>query len=331
MLWLRPSRVLGLFFGAQLSLLMLLAWWQGFGTQWLILKHSAPQLSNSFWWMLAVLEAVLGWYVTSYMEWRKKLKYELWLARKQFMLWLRPSRVLGLFFAVQLSLLLALVWWQKTTAQPHHFLGYSWAHLTLPNWVVLAGVEAAVWGWVVTSYMTLRNSIKQHTINTLLQSRISATYMEHANCINKEFFPPTTLTYDQVPLEYFFDEKNFPTIKSVAYLLNYFEFLSAAIRHGDLDEKMLRSTLGGILGRFYERMMLFIKHQRGEEEGKKVANPRQLEHFTWLYKRWKLMKAEEDELASWNLSSSEKQNILSQDNEAAARQVSTSKDSVASE
>jgi len=163
----------------------------------------------------------------------------------------------------------------------------------MQNWVVLAGVEAAVWGWVVTSYMTLRNSIKQHTINTLLQSRLSATYMAHAVCINKQFFPPNTLTYDHVPIDFFEDKSNEEIIQSVAYILNYFEFLSAAVRYGDLDETLLRSALGGILGRFYERMMLFIKSQRGDD-GNVILYPRQLEHYTWLYKRWKTMKGYED-------------------------------------
>ena len=148
-------------------------------------------------------------------------------------------------------------------------------------------------GWVVSAYMTLRNSIKQHTINTLLQSRLSATYMQHALCINKKFFPPNELTYDHIEMDFFNDEANVEIIQSVAYILNYFEFLSAAVRYGDLDETLLRSAVGGMLIRFYERMMLFIKFQRGDD-GRVALHPRQLEHYTWLFKRWKKKKGYED-------------------------------------
>jgi hypothetical protein len=201
--------------------------------------------------------------------------------------------MLVVFFVLQLVLFVALAWWQKKTTIPHHFAGTAWPHLSMQNWVVLAGVEAAVWGWVLTSYMTLRNSIKQHTINTLLQSRLSATYMEHANRLNKEFFPQDKLAFDHVPLKYFRDQANEDVVKSVSYLLNYFEFLSAAVRYGDLDETLLRGSLGGIIGRFYELTMLFIKSQRGDD-GSVVLYPRQLEHYTWLYKRWKKAKTYED-------------------------------------
>lgn len=201
--------------------------------------------------------------------------------------------MLVVFFVTQLSVFILLACWQKATKGPHYFAGFLWPHLAMQNWVVLTGVEAAVWGWVVTSYMTLRNSIKQHTINTLLQSRLSATYMQHAACINKTFFPPNELTYEPVPIELTRDNPDEEVIKSVAYILNYFEFLSAAVRYGDLDETLLRSALGGILGRFYERMIIFIKFQRGDD-GSKILYPRQLEHYTWLYKRWKKMKGYED-------------------------------------
>lgn len=289
MLWSRPSRVLGLFFGASVSLLLALAWWQTLGIKWLILGHHAPRLSSGTWCALVAVVFITGLYLFLPMTYRKMLARALYQVRRQLRIWFRPSRMLVVFFLIQLGLFIALGWWQKTSSQPHQLLHLTWPHLTMQNWVVLAGVEAAVWGWVVTSYMTLRNSIKQHTINTLLQSRLSATYMAHATCINEKFFPPGALTFDQVPLEYFSDKENFVVVASINYLLNYFEFLSAAARYGDLDETLLRGTMGGILCRFYDRMMLYIKSQRGDD-GNAVARPQQLEHCTWLYERWKKAK-----------------------------------------
>lgn len=41
------------------------------------------------------------------------------------------------------------------------------------NWLFLFATFLAVVGWITTAIVNLRNSIKQHTINTLLQSRLS--------------------------------------------------------------------------------------------------------------------------------------------------------------
>jgi hypothetical protein len=272
--------MLGLFFGAQLILLVALLCWQLFGMQWWFLIFGVELLAAALYFFLPV-------------NFRKPLQRGWYDFRRGCRIWFRPSRMLVVFFIIQFALFLALAWWQKMTLSPHRLAGVAWPHLTMQNWVVLAGVEAAVWGWIVTSYMTLRNSIKQHTINTLLQSRLSATYMEHANRLNENFFPQETLAFDNVPLAYFRDAKNKDVVKSVAYLLNYLEFLSAAVRYGDLDETLLRGSLGGIIIRFYELTTLFIKSQRGDD-GITVAHPRQLEHYTWLYKRWKRAKAYED-------------------------------------
>lgn len=291
--WSRPSPALGLFFGALVLLFLLLIGWQKFCTQWLLLGISAPTISDFNINLLSICLVVFGWHATSYMDWHKTVRRSWVLSYKRIVLWFRPSRILMFFFILQLAMFIALAWWQKTTLQPHKFLGYNWAHLHLQNWVVLAGVEAAVWGWVVTSYMTLRNSIKQHTINTLLQSRLSATYIENANRINKTFFPPQGYPQEHVPLEYFSDENNREALLSVIYLTNYFEFLSVGLRHGDLDEKVLRSTIAGIVCRFYDRMYLYIENERGIV-GTTVMRPRTLEHYTWLYNRWKKKKAAED-------------------------------------
>lgn len=214
------------------------------------------------------------------------------MALKHCMLWLRPSRLLGFFFFAQLGLLLALMWWVKFGSE-WLVLGYPSPNIRLPNWLILGGIEAAVAGWVVTSFMTARNSIKQHTITTLLQSRLSATYMAEANVINKNLFPPSLQNLQPLPLEFFHDEKNADTVRAVNYLINYFEFLSVAMRHGDLDAKVVRDTLRGILLNFYNRVELYIKYQRGEDEYG-VNQPNHVEHYIWLVTKWKKQKAKEE-------------------------------------
>ena len=215
------------------------------------------------------------------------------MALKHCMLWLRPSRLLGFFYFSQLFLLLTLVWWDKW-GRGWLILGFPSPDVTLDNWLFLAGIEAAVAGWVVTSFMTFRNSIKQHTINTLLQTRLSATYMAEANVINRNLFPPTLQNLTPLPIDFFHDEKNADTVRAVNYLINYFEFISVAIRHGDLDANVVKNTLRGILFNFYNRVELYIKYQRGEDEYG-VDQPNHVEHYIWLVKKWKKQKAKEEQ------------------------------------
>jgi len=161
--------------------------------------------------------------------------------------------------------------------------------LTKPNWLLLVGVVAAVMGWLVSSFITLRNSIKQHTINTLLQSRLSTHYQQQAKVINQTFFAPGMPLNDPVPLEFLLDpdEPNRNALEAVNYVLNYFEFCAVGIKHGDLDENLMRQTMRGIIRRLCSRMMPYIRYTRGEDENGNLKQPTtQFEHIKWLLKRW---------------------------------------------
>jgi len=188
----------------------------------------------------------------------------------------KPSMLLGF--------LLAVVVWAVTLLVVSELTGriYVWdtepIGLAAAQWVVLAGVVAAVVGWIISAMVTMRNSIKQHTINTLLQSRLSATYMENARAVNRHYFGPSgsvyTLTREELsrPAD---DIK----LRELSYLLNYLEFISAATRFGDLDEKLLRMTLRGMLCNLYEVSLEYIKASQ-------TTNATSFEHLSWLYDYW---------------------------------------------
>ncbi|RYH37899.1 MAG: DUF4760 domain-containing protein [Alcaligenaceae bacterium] len=145
-----------------------------------------------------------------------------------------------------------------------------------------AWAEALVRGrWAPRSgsaMTTIRNSVKQHTINTLLQSRLSATYMAHAEAVgdhfaqfvaSKQLNPASTRTpVDDIPK------------KSIGYILNYFEFIAIGIRHGDLDESVLKSSMRSMLTRTVHLVDILIKNAVQE-------NPRAYCHLVWLYGRWR--------------------------------------------
>ena len=199
------------------------------------------------------------------------------------MLRLRPSKMLGfLLYAWPILFVLFIIW--HCWFGPFSMFGKSIDKLRLSNWIVLVGVVFAVEGWMVSAYITLRNSIKQHTINTLLQSRLSAVYMESARIINESFFAPG-MNDEPISVTFIRSSFNVKERGAVDYVLNYFEFLAVGIRHGDLDKNVLGHTLRGILVRLYGKMILYIKFMR-DDDGIKVGNPAQLEHLTWLYESW---------------------------------------------
>lgn len=152
-----------------------------------------------------------------------------------------------------------------------------------PGVAVFASFLAAI-GWTVSSLVTLRNSVKQHTMSTLLQSRLSATYMEHVKNVNSSFFSKhgelIPLTKEEVA-----SPSEGIALASLNYLLNYFEFIAVGIRHGDLDEALLKSSLRGMVCSIYCVASALIDARRSElGHGRKS---RSYENLCWLHDRWR--------------------------------------------
>jgi hypothetical protein len=185
--------------------------------------------------------------------------------------------VLGfLLFGVVLATVIFILW------EATDVLLFKWPmpppKFETHSWVVGGAAAAAVIGWIVSAMTTIRNSVKQHTINTLLQSRLSATYMAHAEAVGDHFAkfiaakrndPEGKVTVvDDMPK------------KAIGYILNYYEFIALGIRHGDLDEGVLKSSLRSMVGRTVYLVDPLIKDAVAE-------NPRAYCHLIWLYGRWR--------------------------------------------
>lgn len=210
------------------------------------------------------------------------------------MLWLRPSRVLGLLLFGVVAVCGAFASWVIFYPEIE-FLGKPPPKMDRANWLFFIGVCAAVCGWIVSSMVTIRNSIKQHTINTLLQTRLSATYMEEARNLNRRFFThvggkPVAQKFVAFQDPEGEDQQGVADdIKTLSYLLNYYEFVAVGIRHGDLDERVLRGTLRGIALNLRTISEDYVATLRG---GNSLNDPNAtskavMEHFLWLTQRWK--------------------------------------------
>lgn len=149
--------------------------------------------------------------------------------------------------------------------------------------VAYVAAVAALVGWIVQSFIAMRNSRKQHTINVLFQTRMNPEFANNVANIHKPYPSPQNIPADAIKkME---DQSVFDSVK---YVLNYYEFIAVGIRHGDLDEKLMRDCLCSQLCKFCGRANDVIRDARGESpEG--VPSPdkkRILKHLRWLYWRW---------------------------------------------
>lgn len=184
----------------------------------------------------------------------------------------KPSTLLGFLLWVVVILLVIFLQWQIFSPKG------EWGKLKAEQILAAVGVMAAVCGWLIAGIINLRNSIRQHTISTLLQSRLSATYMQYADKLSKHYG------------EYEARKKSNPALRENAtdnvdilalrYILNYFEFIAIGIKRGDLDEDMLRDSLRGILLKNVAISRPWIMLER-------VQNRNLYENLLWLHDRWK--------------------------------------------
>ena len=195
------------------------------------------------------------------------------------MLWFRPSRVLGLLLFAELVVFVLFAGWELIWFQ-FTFFGHPPPALDTQKWILLITLASALTGWIITAMVTVRNSIKQHTINALLQSRLSATYMAHADVVNRNFIAPdgSLMPLLQSELETQSDATQ-AKLNSLRYILNYIEFISVGIRYGDLHESLLKSSLRGIVLNAFRFSEAYIKHSQ-------KANTKAYENLVWLRNRW---------------------------------------------
>ena len=104
-----------------------------------------------------------------------------------------------------------------------------------PQTAILIGAILATVGWLYASRRTRTLSKKQHTINVILQANFSENFLlkrsnitpflKEGNC------PDDVLNGENESLR-----GNFRDI------LNHYEFVSAGLRNGDFDEKLIKDS-----------------------------------------------------------------------------------------
>ena len=195
---------------------------------------------------------------------------------RHFKIWLlNPSRLLSWFLII-----LTISFFSLVALGKGYFDHLNVAELKnqiLPTeWATTTGIYFAVSGWITNAIVTMRNSVKQHSINTLLQSRISKVYLDEGT---RALTVIAAYTVDNpAPANAIEGHKD---QDAVDYVLNYIEFLAVGVKHGDLHEDVMKDSMRGIVNRFTTITMPYIKEVRN------THGPRTFQNLLWLRKRWK--------------------------------------------
>lgn len=185
---------------------------------------------------------------------------------------LRPSRVLGLLICAVIGSFLGFVLWQRSLEDNDARL------LLAAQWVLAMGAFTAMVGWMFSAIVTVQNSVKQHTINTLLQPRLSTAYVERLRQVN-DAYCPIGKKIRVIEGTDFDDSTQADQLNAMRYFLNYFEFIALAIRHGDLDEVLMKASMRGIVCTQSKVGKILIDKAVD-------MNPANFEHLRWLVIRW---------------------------------------------
>ncbi|APA66623.1 DUF4760 domain-containing protein [Janthinobacterium sp. 1_2014MBL_MicDiv] len=202
----------------------------------------------------------------------------------RFFLWLfSPRRLLLLMLIMLLLCFGVFVAFDRGSFDNYPALKALKPGMAKENWLIALGILAAATGWIVSSIVTIRNSVKQHTINTLLQTRLSVTYMKQAEHVNDFLIGQGYSSTKPAPITLVTGTP--ANLVAVDYILNFLEFLAVGIRHGDLHEKVLKDSMRGIVVGLAKTVEEYLDDCRGVKNGK-AAHPRVYENLIWLRDRW---------------------------------------------
>lgn len=173
-----------------------------------------------------------------------------------------------------------LVYWNISLVN-YGFLSFFISSVNTSNTIlVLLGTVAAVLGWLFTCRSESLNATRTHSIQTLMESRLSEVYIKQVECAT-EIFIRFKKKYGE---NYNLSVKDFSGLNateknSIHYLLNYMEFVAVGIRFGDLDENLMKNMMKSIIRTNYTFFENIIKD-------KQIKAPSVYEHLTTLNKRW---------------------------------------------
>lgn len=225
-----------------------------------------------------------------------------WVKKDNFFLKIKAETQYNIAIGlVGISFGLLMLWQVSTLLQDQSFLNFSIDNKEITHEIknykdtsilyistssasntvlVLLGTLAAILGWLFSTRSQVLSNRRNHSMQLLIESRLSDRYMSYVNAVStiSNEFRNLNPNHNALVPEYFnvlsIEQKN-----SILYMLNYCEFVSVGIRFGDLDEQLMFNTFGSMLKTNYEFSQKIIELKQREKST-------HFEHVTELYNRW---------------------------------------------
>lgn len=153
---------------------------------------------------------------------------------------------------------------------------------------ILVGGFIAACGWIYTNDASRENAKKAHTLTILLQMRNSGEFNKHKDIVLDHLDLSTPVNTKMIlEAQERVKEKGINIVRSVRFVANYFEFLSAGYVTRDLDEALLIRSMRSIMIRFHVQFEPFLQEERKEVilvDGRpvEVVNEKIFENFDIL-------------------------------------------------
>ena len=138
---------------------------------------------------------------------------------------------------------------------------------------ILVAASFATMGWLWTGRRMRALSRKQHTFTVLFQSSLNEVHMDAVKAITPHIRIFTCPDLNA--------EENKIVAMAFRKILNHYEFIAAAIRNGDFDERLFRDTERATILGVFETCEKYIYAVRTDRRRQTIY-----EHLEWLHRRW---------------------------------------------
>ena len=137
----------------------------------------------------------------------------------------------------------------------------------------LVGATLATCGWVYGARRARTLSRKQHTVTVMLTASLNREFREALMCVSEAVNAGACPDLN--------DPQNKQLRVSMRFLANHYEFISAGLRNGDFDERLVRDSERGVIIKLYA---FFEGHIYGMRKSRDLLTI--YENFEWLNIRW---------------------------------------------
>lgn len=141
---------------------------------------------------------------------------------------------------------------------------------------ILVSMTVVVIGWCVQSILGKKASRRQHTLNTILNTRVSDIYQSRLKAYSSaitidQYIHPTLARWfhhkssDEFS-DFEIDDDVKDALNGIVYVINYFEFIALAIEKGDIDEELFRECFRGMLPGIEKRAFHLIREAQNKDK-----------------------------------------------------------------